>query len=81
MEEIEIGETQKIKIKEIEVIEGDNKYTCQIQTIKEYLHILLYFNNIIKYKGYIHISNIQYNLGIYNFNIDDIFDEINILRR
>ena len=36
---------------------------------------------IIKYKGFKNISNILYKLGIYNIDIDDIFDKINILNK
>ena len=74
--ELELGETPNINIKEIYVNEDDNKYKCLIQVIKEFLHVSLYDNNILKYKGYLHISNIQNSLGIYNFNIDDIFNEV-----
>ena len=79
MEETETGDSIDINIKEIEINEGDNKYKCQIQTNKEYIYVSLYNNDILKHKGNIHISYIQYNLGIYNFNIDDIFDEISRL--
>mgnify|MGYP002627183580 CR=1 FL=1 len=81
MEEIEIGETPNIDIKEIEINEGDNKYKCQIQIIKDFIQVILYSNNIIKYKGNIHISKIEYYLGIYNYNIEEIFEEINILNK
>ena len=74
--ELELGETPNINIKEIYVNEDDNKYKCLIQVIKEFLHVSLYDNNVLKYKGYLHISNIQNSLGIYNFNIDDIFNEV-----
>ena len=79
MEEVEIGETpNNNNIKEIELIEGNIKYKCEIQKDNNYLHISIY-NNIIKYKGHIHIYNIQYQLGILNYNINEIFDEIYIL--
>ena len=81
MEEYEIGETPNIDIKEIEINEGDNKYKCQIQIIKDFIQVILYSNNIIKYKGNIHISKIEYYLGIYNYNIEEIFEEINILNK
>ena len=81
MEEIAIGETPNIDIKEIEINEGDNKYKCQIQIIKDFIQVILYSNNIIKYKGNIHISKIEYYLGIYNYNIEEIFEEINILNK
>ena len=81
MEEIEIGETENLDIKEIEINEGENKYIIQIQKIKENIHATIVDNNKIKYKGFKNISNILYKLGIYNFDIDDIFDEINILNK
>ena len=79
MEEIELGETPNNNFKEIELIEGNIKYKCQLQINKEYIDISIYNDNIIKYKGKIHISNIQYQLGILNYNIDEIFDVIYIL--
>ena len=79
MEEIEIGETPNNNFKEIELIEGNIKYKCQIKINKEYIDISIYNDNIIKYKGKIHISNIQYQLGILNYNINEIFDVIYIL--
>ena len=81
MEELIIGETPNIDIKEIGINEGDNKYKCQIQIIKDFIQVTLYSNNILKYKGNIHISKIEYYLGIYNYNIDEIFEEINILNK
>ena len=76
MEEFEIGETDNIDKKEIELSDGDNKYICSIQKNKNYLEIFLNNNNVIKYKGNIYVSNIEYILGICNFNINDIFHEI-----
>ena len=76
MEEVEIGETPNNNIKEIELIEGNIKYITQIQIDKQYLDISIYNDNIIKYKGKIHIINIQCQLGVLNYTIDDIFDEI-----
>ena len=40
MEEVEIGETpNNNNIKEIELIEGNIKYKCEIQKDNNYLHI------------------------------------------
>ena len=81
MEEINIVdnyETPKDDIKELELFEGNIKYKCEIKKDNDYLNISIY-NNIIKYKGQIHIYNIQNNLGILNYNINDIFDSIYIL--
>ena len=43
-----------------------------------YLDISVY-NNKIKYKGRIHIYNIQNQLGVLNYNIEYIFNSIYIL--
>jgi len=78
MEEIEIEETPNDNIKEIELILENIKYKCEIKKKKEdngCLNISIYNKNI-KYKGYIHIYNIQYQLGVLKYNIDDIFNEI-----
>ena len=82
MEEVEIGETPNDNIKEIELTEGNIKYKCEIKKEKDiygddYLDISVY-NNKIKYKGRIHIYNIQYQLGVLNYNIDNIFNSIYI---
>ena len=83
MEEVEIlGETPNDNIKEIELIEGNIKYKCEIKKEKDalgdYLDISVY-NNKIKYKGIIHIYNIQYQLGVLNYNIEYIYRSIYIL--
>ena len=83
MEEVEIlGETPNDNIKEMELIEGNTKYKCEIKKEKDdlgdYLDISVY-NNKIKYKGIIHIYNIQNQLGVLNYNIGYIFNSIYIL--
>ena len=83
MEEVEIqGETPNDNIKEIELIEGNTKYKCEIKKEKDiygdYLDISVY-NNKIKYNGIIHIYNIQNQLGVLNYNIDYIYRSIDIL--
>ena len=82
MEEVEIGETLNDNIKEIELIEGNIKYKCEIKKEKDdlgdYLDISAY-NNKIKYKGRIHIYKIQNKLGVLYYDIDDIFNSIYIL--
>ena len=83
MEEVEIlGETPNDNIKEIELIEGNIKYKCEIKKEKDdhgdFLDISVY-NNKIKYNGRIYIHYIQYQLGVLNFNIDNIFNSIYIL--
>lgn len=81
MEEIKICKTEIVNQKEIELNDGGNEYVCSIQKDKNNLDIYLLNNCIIKYKGNIHISNIEYNLGIKDFNINDIFDEIFLLNK
>ena len=85
MEEVEIlGETPNDNIKEIELIEGNIKYKCEIKKEKDdlgdYLDISVY-NNKIKYKGLIHIYYIQYQLGVLYYDIDDIYRSIYILNK
>ena len=84
MEEVEIGETPSDNLKEIELIEGNIKYKCEIKKEKDvlgdYLDISVY-NNKIKYKGRIHIYYIQYQLGVLYYNIDNIFNSIYILNK
>ena len=79
MEEVILGETSNDNIKEIELIEGNIKYKCEIKKEKDflgdYLDISVY-NNKIKYNGIIHIYNIQNQLGVLNYNIGDIFNSI-----
>ena len=70
-----LSETPDCNMKEIELKEGNNKYKCKIELKNKYLKISVY-NNIIKYEGKINISNIEYNLGIFNCSISEIFDEI-----
>ena len=77
--EVEKAETPQGNYKELVINQEENKYICQIQANEESLHVSLYENNIIKYTGNIHISRIQYNLRIYDFHINDIFEEINEL--
>ena len=82
MEEVELlGETPNDNIKEIELIEGNIKYKCEIKKEKDdhgdYLDISI-CNNKIKYKGIMHIYEIQNQLGVLNYNIDDIFNSIYI---
>ena len=84
MEEAELlGETPNDNIKEIELIEGNIKYKCEIKIKNDhgdYLDISVY-NNKIKYKGIIHIYYIQYQLGVLYYDIDDIYRSIYILNK
>ena len=83
MEEVEIlGETPNDNIKEIELIEGNIKYKCEIKKEKDelgdYLDVSVCVGEI-KYKGRIHIYEIENKLSVLNFNIDNIFNSIYIL--
>ena len=69
-------------LKTIEINEGGNGYKCQIQTIKDFIQISLFINNNIKQEGKIHISKIQNKIsGFIGYNIHEIFEEINLLKR
>ena len=83
MEEYEVEPTPNPigDLKIIDIKKGETEYKCNIRTIKEFLQVSLYSNNILKYQGNIHLSQIQTYLGIYNYNIDEIFDEINLLKK
>ena len=80
MEEVELGETPNDNLKEIELIFENIKYRCEIQKDQDKLLISVY-NNKTKYKGIIHIYYILYQLGVLNFNIDDIYRSIYILNK
>jgi len=70
-----------ISLKSIEIEYEGNKYICKIQLINEILNISLYLNNnILKYEGNITINKIQNQIGAFDeYNINEIFEEINIL--
>jgi len=70
-----------ISLKSIEIENEGNKYICKIQLINKILNISLYLNNnILKYEGNITINKIQNQIGAFDeYNIDEIFEEINIL--
>jgi len=70
-----------ISLKSIELENEGNKYICKIQLINEILNISLYLNNnILKYEGNITINKIQNQIRAFDeYNIDEIFEEINIL--
>ena len=80
MEEVKLGETPNDNLKEIELIFENIKYKCEIQKDQDKLLISVY-NNKTKYKGIIHIYYIQYQLGVLNFNIDDVYRSIYILNK
>ena len=70
-----------ILIKSIEIENEGNKYICKIQIIKGILNVSIYINNTI-YEGNIKLNNIQNQIEVFNdYNIDEIFKEINILNK
>ena len=80
MEQISVD--TNIGIKSIEINEGENKYKCNIQSIKDFIEVSLYIGDNIKYEGNIHISKIQNQIGTFiNYNINEIFEEINLLNK
>ena len=67
-------------IKTIEIKEGENKYKCQLQTIKDFLQISLFIGDDLKYEGNIHLSKIQNQIYAFmDYNINEFFEEINLL--
>ena len=72
--------SSQLNIKTVEIKEGENKYKCQIQIIKNFIQVSLYIDNILKSQGNIHISKIQYQIyALADYTINEIFEEINIL--
>ena len=67
----------KTSIKGIEIENEGKKFNCKTQKNKEFLHITLLLNKKLIYEGY--ISKIQTQIGIIDYNINEIFGEINIL--
>ena len=69
-----------LNIKTVEIKEGENKYKCQIQIIKNFIQVSLNIDNTLKSQGNIHISKIQYQIyALADYTINEIFEEINIL--
>ena len=79
MEEISL--TPNSSEKNIKISEGNNNYICRIQNIKNFLLISLFIGDNLKYEGNIHISQIQSNLCVYDCNINEILEEINLLNQ
>jgi hypothetical protein len=40
--------SSQLNIKTVEIKEGENKYKCQIQIIKNFIQVSLYIDNILK---------------------------------
>jgi 2-polyprenyl-3-methyl-5-hydroxy-6-metoxy-1,4-benzoquinol methylase len=69
----------KTSIKDIGIENEGKKFICKAQTIKEFLHISLLLGQALIYEGYISLLKIQTQIGIIDYNINEIFGEIYIL--
>ena len=75
-----IPNTPNMDIKLIQVKEGETEYKCQIQIIKHFLQITLYFQDILKFEGNISLPKIQNQIITFEeYDINEIFEEINSL--
>ena len=70
---------QNISLKKLEIENEGNKYICKIHIIKELLEISLFLDNSLKYEGYISLPQIQTSIGVIDYNINEIFEEIKLL--
>ena len=68
-------------LKTVQIIEGQNTYKCQIQTIQDFLQVSLFIGDNLKQEGNIHITKIQNQILTYGYNINEIFEEINALNQ
>ena len=76
----EISKVPNIYIKTIKINEGEDKYECKIQTIKNFLQVSIYSENILKQEGSIHLTKIQNQIYAFaDYTINDILEEINLL--
>ena len=76
----EIHSTPNTSLKTVQIFEGQNTYKCQIQTIQDFLQISLFIEDNLKQEGNIHITKIQNQISAFiGYNINEIFEEINIL--
>lgn len=77
----EVHSTPNTGIKTVKIVEGQNTYKCQIQTIQDFLQVSLFIGDNLKQEGNIHISKIQNQILTYGNNINEIFEEINSLNQ
>ena len=76
----EICLTPNTSLKTVDINEGENKYRCQIQIIKDFIQVSLFIGDNLKHEGNIHISQIQNQIFAFmNYDINEIFEEIAIL--
>ena len=73
--------TPNTGLKTVQIIEGQNTYKCQIQTIQDFLQVSLFIGDNLKQEGNIHITKIQNQILTYGYNINEIFEEINALNQ
>ena len=74
--------TPNTGLKTVQIIEGQNTYKCQIQTIQDFLQVSLFIGDNLKQEGNIHITKIQNQiLAFGDYNINEIFEEINVLSK
>ena len=73
--------TPNTGLKTVQIIEGQNTYKCQIQTIQDFLQVSLFIGDNLKQEGNIHITKIQNQILTYGYNINEIFEEINALNK
>ena len=73
--------TPNTGLKTVQIIEGQNTYKCQIQTIQDFLQVSLFIGDNLKQEGNIHITKIQNQILTYGYNINEIFEEINALKQ
>ena len=73
--------TPNTDLKTVQIIEGQNTYKCQIQTIQDFLQVSLFIGDNLKQEGNIHITKIQNQILTYGYNINEIFEEINALNQ
>ena len=74
--------TPNTGLKTVQIIEGQNTYKCQIQTIQDFLQVSLFIGDNLKQEGNIHITKIQNQiLTFVGYNINEIFEEINALNQ
>ena len=74
--------TPNTGLKAVQIIEGQNTYKCQIQTIQDFLQVSLFIGDNLKQEGNIHINKIQNQiLTFVGYNINEIFEEINALNQ
>jgi len=72
--------TPNTDFKIVKINEGGIKLKCQIQIIKTFLQVSIFFENILKYEGSISLPKIQNQIYAFTtYNINDIFEEINLL--